>query len=146
MAVLNTTSPSPTTSAPSGTPTNERPSSSTSAADVLPLAGNDHRLVDAVLLVDQHLDALVLGGRHVLADVVGADRQLAMTAVDEHGELNRPRPSEVHERVHRRARGAAVVDHVVDQNYDLVVDLGQLRLRSVAVGGSYTQIVTMQSH
>src|SRR5690242_14259203 len=77
MAVLNTTSPSPITSAPSGAPTNARPSSRTSAAAIAVLAANDHRLVDAVLFFHEHLDPLVLGRRHVLADVIGADRQLA---------------------------------------------------------------------
>src|SRR2546430_16698139 len=75
MAVLNTTSPTPATSAPRGRPTNARPSSSTKAAN--PLAGNDHRLVDAVLLHHLHLDPLGVGGGGVLADLVGPDRQLA---------------------------------------------------------------------
>src|ERR1700730_2980682 len=79
MAVLKTTSPSPIVPAPSACPTNERPSSSTSAAYVF-LAGNDHRLVDAVVLGDEHLDALRVRGGHVLADVLGADRKLAMAA------------------------------------------------------------------
>ena len=40
--------------------------------------------------VEVHLHALRERGRHVLADVVGLDRQLAVAAVDEHDELNRP--------------------------------------------------------
>src|SRR3981081_2799489 len=90
IAVLKTTSPSPTTSAPSGTPTNARPSSSTSAANDF-LDGNDHHLVDAVLFAGQHLDSLGVRRRNVLADVIRADRQLAMTAIDKHRELNRAR-------------------------------------------------------
>src|SRR5204863_8470066 len=38
--------------------------------------------VDLVHLDELHLDALVTGGRKVLADVVGADRQFAVAAGD----------------------------------------------------------------
>src|SRR5229473_8501270 len=100
MAVLNTTSPSPTTSAPSAAPTKARPSSRTSAAWRL-LDGNDHRLVDAVLLGDEDLDPLGVRRGYVLTDVVRTDGQLAMSSIDQHGQLDRPRPSEVHERIHR---------------------------------------------
>src|SRR5713226_1529204 len=86
MAVLKTTSPSPRTSAPSAAPTKARPSSRTSAAWRF-LDGNDHRLVDAILLGDEDLDALRVRRGHVLADVVGADRQLSVAAVDEHDHL-----------------------------------------------------------
>ena len=48
----------------------------------------DH-FVDAVELAQAHLHALLARRRHVLADVVGLDRQLAMAAIDEHHELNR---------------------------------------------------------
>src|SRR5207247_7676321 len=119
MAVLNTTSPWPSASAPSARPTNDRPSSRTRAAYFL--AGNDHRLVEAVLLGHQHLDALRVRGGHVLAHVVGADRQLAMAAVDEDRQLNRPRPPEIEQPVHRRARGASAVDDVVCEHDQLAV-------------------------
>src|SRR5260370_7423264 len=99
MAVLKTTSPWPSASAPSGRPTNDRPSSRTRAAYLL-LAGNDHRLVEPVLLGHQHLDALGVGGGHVLADVVGSDRQLAMPSVDEPRKRDRARPAEVGPPVH----------------------------------------------
>ena len=42
-------------------------------------------------------------GRQVLADVVGADRQLAVAAVDEHRELHGPGPAELEQRVERGA-------------------------------------------
>jgi hypothetical protein len=44
--------------------------------------------VDLVHLDELHLDALAARGRKVLADVVGADRELAVAAVDEDGELD----------------------------------------------------------
>src|SRR4029077_20559848 len=122
MAVLKTTSPSPTTSAPRATPTKARPSSSTSAAWRLS-DGNYHRLVDAILLGHEHLDALRVRCGHVLADVIRTNRQLTVAAVDEHSQLDRPRAAEVHERVHGGARGAAVVDHVVHQHDHLAIDV-----------------------
>src|SRR6476660_3392008 len=126
IAVLKTTSPSPTTSAPSAWPTNARPSSSTRAAclfmEPFELVDNNHRLVDSVLFFDQHLDALVVSGGNVLADVVGPDGQLAVAAIDQHRELDGAGPSEVHQCVHRCARGAPMVDDVVDENDDLAVD------------------------
>src|SRR5438445_11659774 len=108
MAVLKTTSPSPTTSAPSGAPTNARPSSRTRAATDL-LAGNDDRLVHAVLFGDQDLDALGVGRRHVLAHVVRPDGQLPVAAVDQHGKLDGPPPAKLHQRVHPGARRPAGV-------------------------------------
>src|SRR5437870_9612548 len=128
MAVLKTTSPWPKTSAPSARPTNDRPSSRTRAEY---LAGNDHRLVETVLLGHQHLDALGVRGGLVLAHVVGADRQLAMAAVDEDRQLDRARSPEIEQRVHRRARGASAVDHVVYEHDHLAVDVGHVRLESM---------------
>src|SRR5262249_49438853 len=54
--------------------------------------------------------------RHVLADVVGPDRQLAMAPVDEHGQADRLRPPEVDQRVHRRPDRATGVEDVVDED------------------------------
>src|ERR1700704_1101949 len=113
IAVLKTTSPSPTTSAPRASPTNALPSSSTKAAKGF-LAGNDHRLVDAIVFRRQNLDHLRIGGGYVLADVVRSDRQLAMSAIDQHRALGGPRAAKVHQGVHRRARRPAVMDHVID--------------------------------
>ena len=61
-------------------------------------------------------------GREVLADVVGADRQLPMAAVDEHRELDGPRPAEVGQRVERGPNGPAGEQHVVDEDDGLAVD------------------------
>src|SRR5712691_3681187 len=141
--VLKTTSPSPMTSAPSAAPTKARPSSRTSAAWLF-LSGNDHRLVDAVLLLHQHLDALGVRGRHVLADVVGADRKLAVAPIDEHGELDRARPPEIHHRVHRGAGGAPMVDDVVDEDDDLSPDVRHVAGRGLVRCGSGLEVVAVQ--
>ena len=93
------------------------------------VGGADRDLVDAVDLLDAHVDALVLRGRQVLADVVGADRQLAVAAVDEHRELDAGRAAEVEERVDRRAHRAPGVEHVVDDHDRAAVD------REVELGG-----------
>ena len=55
-------------------------------------------------------------GGQVLAHVVGADRQLAVAAVGQHGQLHAPRAAVVEQRVDRRAHGAAGVEHVVHQD------------------------------
>src|ERR1700693_766964 len=192
IAVLKTTSPSPTDSAPSASPTNALPSSSTRAAVFFwapcarpafwapcarpafwapcarpafwapcarpafwapcarpafwapcarPafLAGNDHCLVDAVVFDHEDLDPFGVRGGDVLPDVVRPDRQLAVSSVDEHRQLDGLRAAKVHQRVHRRACGPAVMDHVVDKDDDLSVDgrhlgLGAMgRLAEVAV-------------
>src|SRR3954447_13462016 len=76
----------------------------------------EQNLVDLVDLDELHLDALVARGRQVLADVVGADRQLAVAAVDEHGKLHARRAAVVEERLDRRADRAAGVEDVVDED------------------------------
>src|SRR5258708_20010041 len=110
------------TSAPRATPTNDLPSSRTSAATVFS-AGNDHRLVDAVFFGNQNVDPFRIRRGHVLADVVRADGQLAMASVDQHRQLDRAWSSEIHQCIHRRARCAAVVDDTVDQNDYLPLDV-----------------------
>ena len=62
----------------------------------------------AVDLDEPHPDVLGELGRQVLADEVGPDRQLAVTAVDEHRELHRARPAQLGERVERGADRAPV--------------------------------------
>ena len=64
----------------------------------------------------------VCGGREVLADVVGADRELAVAAVDEDGEPHRGGTPVVGEGVERGADGAPAVEDVVDEDDGLAVD------------------------
>src|SRR5260370_7569076 len=130
MAVLKTTSPWPRTSAPSAAPTKARLSTSTSAAWRL-LDGNYHRLVNAVLLGDEDLDALRVRGGDVLADVIRTDRQLAVAAVDEHGQLDGPRAPEIHERIHRGSCRPPMVDDVVHEDDHLAVDVRHDRWSAV---------------
>src|SRR5919206_1533162 len=77
---------------------------------------NEQDLVDLVHLDELHLDALVARGRQVLADVVGADRELAVPAVDEHRELDAGRPAVVEERLDRGPNRPARVEDVVDEH------------------------------
>src|SRR5437667_4912599 len=90
----------------------------------------DHDLVHAVRLGESDLNLLAARGGDVLADVVGADRKLAMTPVDEDRELDRLRPSEVDERVHSGADGPAGEEHVVDEKDALALD-GERDVRPV---------------
>src|SRR2546428_1430358 len=82
----------------------------------------DHNLVHAVRLGEPDLHLLAARRGNVLADVVGADRELAVTAVDENRELDRLRPPEVDERVHGGADGPAGEEHVVDQEDPFPLD------------------------
>src|SRR5881397_237926 len=77
---------------------------------------HEQNLVDLVHLDELHLDALVTGRRQVLADVVRADRQLAVAAVDENRKLDALGPAVVEERLDRRTDRASGVQHVVDEH------------------------------
>src|SRR5919109_1271344 len=66
--------------------------------------------------------APVARGGQVLADVVGPDRELAVPAVDEHGELNSLRAAIVEQRLDRGADRATGVEHVVDQDDRLALE------------------------
>src|SRR5438477_5231000 len=76
----------------------------------------DRHLVAGVDLLDPHVDALLAGGGDVLADVVGADRQLAMAPVDKRRQLDPGGATVVEDRVDRGAHGATGVEHVVDDH------------------------------
>ena len=81
------------------------------------LRGRDEQhAVDLVDLDELDLDALAARGGQVLADVVGADGQLAVAAVGEHGELHARRAAVVEEGVDRGADRAAGVEDVVDEH------------------------------
>lgn len=60
--------------------------------------------------------------RQVLADVVRADGEFAVPAVDEDGELHRRGPADVRDGFEGRADGASRVEHVVHQDDDGAVD------------------------
>ena len=62
-------------------------------------------------------------GREVLADVVGPDRQLAVAAVGEHGELDARRAAVLEQRVDRGADRAARVEDVVDEDHRAPLEL-----------------------
>src|SRR6059058_1256951 len=78
--------------------------------------------VDLVDLDELHLDALVARGREVLADIVGPDRQLAVAAVDEDGELDPVGPAVVEERLDRGADRPAGVEDVIDEHDGLPLE------------------------
>src|SRR5919204_988876 len=73
-------------------------------------------LVDLVDLDELHLDALVAVGGKVLADVVGANRQLAVAAVGEHGKLHARGAAVVEERLDGGANRSPRVEDVVDED------------------------------
>src|SRR5580704_10615499 len=75
-----------------------------------------------------HEHTLTLGGRDILADVVRANRNLALAAIDQHRELNRFGPAQIGYRAERGAHGAAGVKHIVDEHDAFAVE----RKRNVA--------------
>ena len=60
---------------------------------------------------------------HVLPDEVRADRQLAMSPVDQDREADPAGPPQVHQRVHRRADRATRIEDVVDQHHRAAGDV-----------------------
>ena len=72
-------------------------------------------------LDELHHDLVVARSGHVLAHVVGADRELPVAAVDQHGQLDRARTAVFGQRVQRRAHRAPGHQHVVDQHDQRVV-------------------------
>src|SRR4029453_11976414 len=90
----------------------------------------DGYAVVAVILREADLDVLAARGGHVLADVVGAQRQLPVAAVDEDRELHSAGPTDVTQRVQGGAHGATGIEDVVDEDDQCVVDAA-LRNRGV---------------
>src|SRR6266508_4443270 len=87
---------------------------SRSSAMAFLLAGRDEQdAVDLVHLEQLHLDPRVARRREVLADVVGADRELAVAAVDQNGEPDATRPPVGEERLDRRPDRPPRVEDVV---------------------------------
>ena len=80
------------------------------------LLRDEQDAVDLVDLDELDLDALAARGGQVLADVVGPDRQLAVAAVGDDGELDARRAAVVEERLDRGADRAAGVEDVVDED------------------------------
>src|SRR5262245_50306283 len=111
----------PITLVPTGTWSQQESRARGAKNSVLDLLDDD--AIDAVDLGELHADDLLLRGRDVLADEVGPDRQLPVSTVDHHGELDRARAAEVDQRVHGGAHGPPGEQHVVDQDRDLAVDV-----------------------
>ena len=109
-----------------------------------PLA--QHHAVLAVLLLEQHLHHLLARGGEGAAHVVGADGQLAMAAVHEHGQLDARGPAEVDELVEGAAHGAAGVEDVVHQHHRAAVD-GERDLGALGdgLGGDGREVVAVEA-
>jgi hypothetical protein len=80
----------------------------------------------------------------VFPDKIRANRQLAVTAIDQHGELNRGRSAEVPKRIHRCSAGAPGKEHIID-NYNRSLFEWERKLRSPNDGEvlSVTKVVAM---
>ena len=92
-----------------------------------------------------HAYVVAGGGGHVLSDEVGADRELAVSAVHEYRQAYGPRTSVVHERIHRRTNGAAGEKDIVDQDDDPAIDgEGDLRFADDRRVSDPRQIVALE--
>src|SRR5215218_2332250 len=79
------------------------------------VSNDDHPVLPIRLLqVDKH--PFAVRGRHVLTYVVGPDRQLPMTSVDQDRQAHRRRTPELQQRVHRGARRPPRVENVVHED------------------------------
>ena len=77
---------------------------------------HQEHLLDAVDLLELHLDDLRVRGLHHAPDEAGLDGQLAMAAVDQRQQLHPRRAPVIEQRVESRADGAAGVEHIVHQD------------------------------
>jgi len=83
---------------------------------------DEQNLIAAILFFEAHLDHFLEIGRNVLPGVIGADRQLAMSAVDQNRKLNLARPAEIHQTVECGADCPAREQNVVHQHDSAAVD------------------------
>ena len=79
-------------------------------------ASKNSNVIFPVHLAEADADPFLVRGRQVFADVVRADGELAVAAVDEDRQLHGGGATDVHERVERGADGAAGEEHVVDEH------------------------------
>src|SRR5918998_216237 len=91
------------------------------SAGASPRPPADHNGISAIGLDKQHTDLLVVGGRQVLAHVIGPDWKFSVAPIDQHGELYRPGAAVVAYRVQCRPDGAAGAQHVIDQHNQSIV-------------------------
>jgi hypothetical protein len=100
-----------------------------------------------LLTVDfSHLDlyALLERGGNVLADVVGLDRKLTVTTIDEYRQLHCRRPAEIGKGIEGGSdRPPGVVD-VVDQDYGPTARVDRKEGSSEAGSGTVTEIVAVK--
>src|ERR1035437_1792167 len=88
---------------------------------ITPFVGSflDYDFIRAAHFRQPHADALGVGGGDVLADEIRFDRQIAVTAVNQHGQLNAAGSAEVIQRVHGGPDGPPAEQHIIDQHNGL---------------------------
>src|SRR3954465_2244831 len=93
------------------------------------------------------LQAEAHAGRHVelRAAVLSGDGELPPAAIGQHHERDARRPTVVEELVHRRAHGAAGIEHVVDQQQFAAVDVeGNARALGIVVQALRVIIIAIE--
>ena len=74
------------------------------------------------------LDPFLPGGRDILTDVVGANRQLAVATIHQHGQLDLGRTTGLDHGVDRGPHRPSVEEDIVDQKDRTTVDRGHREL------------------
>ena len=77
----------------------------------------------AALCVARQGQRTVAGRRQRGTDEISGDRQFAPPPVDQRGEHDALRTTKIEQHVHRRARGTARVEHVINEQNDRAVDV-----------------------
>src|ERR1041384_2800533 len=69
-----------------------------------------------VRFLETHVDFFAERGRNIFAHEIGLDRQIAMSAIDQHGELHAAGAAEIVQRIEGGAGGPAAEENVVHQH------------------------------
>jgi hypothetical protein len=91
-------------------------------AIALRLASTNYDRIDAIDFVESDIHPLIGQRLDIPADVVSADRQFTLSAIDQHRELNRIGPAEISQGGERGAHRAAGIEDVVNQDDASAID------------------------
>src|ERR1043166_8213525 len=76
----------------------------------------DNDFVHPAAFGEAHMNAFVVRGGKVFPDKIGRDRQFAVAAIDQDGELNASWPAEIIQGVHRCTDRATAEEHVIHEH------------------------------
>src|SRR5712671_6044588 len=92
------------------------------------------------------MHTLDVGGGDIFPDEISLDRELTMTAVDQHSQLDAFRPAEIIKGIHGRADSAPAKEHVIDEHDgfagDIKRDDGGKNIRR----GALIEVIPVHAH